>query len=86
MGRVFGGFTDIPWQTEGDHFKYGTGNTFIFSLRDDFNFVKLKCLNKMSEVCHDGDFLTAIGDSGSGFWIIEENLNPSGFSFLGDYG
>ena len=42
MGRVFGGFTDIPWQSEGDHFKYGDGNTFIFSLRDDFNFVKIK--------------------------------------------
>ena len=41
MGRVFGGFTDIPWQTEGD-WKYGDGNTFIFSLRDDFNFVKIK--------------------------------------------
>ena len=34
MGRIFGGYTDIPWTSE-NGFKVGNGNTFIFSLRDD---------------------------------------------------
>ena len=43
MGKVFGGYTDIPWQSSGGG-KSGNGNSFVFSLREDFNFVKLKCL------------------------------------------
>jgi hypothetical protein len=45
MGRIFGAYTDISWLSNGEY-KNGNGNTFIFSLRDDFNFVKLKCLDK----------------------------------------
>ena len=45
MGKVFGCYTDIAWSSN-QGFKNGNGNTFIFSLRDDFNFVKFKCLNK----------------------------------------
>jgi len=39
---VFGGYTDISWQLSGEEIQ-GKGNSFIFSLRDDENFVKLKC-------------------------------------------
>ncbi len=35
MGKVFGGFTDIPWQINAGNFIEGNGNSFIFSLRDD---------------------------------------------------
>ena len=70
MGRIFGAYTDIPWQNNGNR-KEGNGNTFVFSLRDNFNFVKLKCLNKSNEVFHRNDYLTAIGYDGSGFWIEE---------------
>ena len=43
MGKIFGGYTDIPWKSFGS-VKKGNGNSFIFSLREDFNFVKLRCL------------------------------------------
>ena len=43
--QIFGGYTDISW-TSNKGFKNGDGNSFIFSLRDDSNFVLLKCLNK----------------------------------------
>ena len=45
MGKIFGAYTDIAWKCERNT-KDGNGNTFIFSLRDDNNFVKLNCLNK----------------------------------------
>ena len=45
MGKIFGGYTDIPWKEEGEWVE-GNCNSFIFSLRDDFNFVKLRCLRK----------------------------------------
>ena len=32
--KIFGGFTDIEWKSDGDH-KSGNGNSFVFSLRDD---------------------------------------------------
>ena len=40
MGKVFGCYTDIAW-TNSDRWVHGNGNTFVFSLRDDFNFIKL---------------------------------------------
>ena len=47
--KIFGGFTDIAWTNNGGY-KSGNGNSFIFSLRDDISFVKLKCLNKEYEI------------------------------------
>jgi len=44
MGNVFGAFTDISWKNNNE-WVIGNGNTFVFSLRDDNNFIKLKCLN-----------------------------------------
>ena len=68
MDKVFGGYTDISWQKNGD-WKDGNGNSFVFSLRDDLNLVKLKCLNKSNEVYHEANHLTMIGYSASGFFI-----------------
>ena len=59
-GKVFGAYTDIPWSSEGGY-KSENGNSFIFSLIDDFNFVQLKCLDKSSEVYHHKDCLTYFG-------------------------
>ena len=53
--RIFGGYTDIAWTNNGN-FKKGNGNSFIFSL-DDLSFVKLKCLKKDVEVCHNSSVL-----------------------------
>ena len=61
MGKVFGCFTDIAWTNNRDWVSDGNGNTFVFSLRDDFNFVKLNCLNKTYEVYHGSCYLTYIG-------------------------
>ena len=38
---MFGGFTNISWTSE-EGLKEGNLKTFMFSLRDDFNFEKLK--------------------------------------------
>ena len=68
MGRVFGAYSDISWSSKNEC-KDGNGNSFVFSLRDDFNFVKLKCLDKSKEVYHNENLLTAIGNEASGFCL-----------------
>ena len=86
MGKLFGAYTDISWQENGG-WKNGNGNSFVFSLRDDFNFVKLKCLNNIDEVYHNSNFLTMIGAGASGFYILNEcNINTDSHSYLGRYG
>ena len=83
IGKVFGAYTDIAWENS-DNYKNGNGNSFVFSLRDDFNFVKLKCLNKNNEVYHNASYLTMIGYSASGFDIYNDcNINTSSCSNLG---
>ena len=85
MGKVFGGYMDISWQNNGGY-KNGNGNTFVFTLRDDFNFVKLKCLNKTQEVFHDASFLTVIGYQASGFAIYEDcNIKKNSQTNLGQH-
>ena len=44
MGKVFGAYTDIARLNNNMGWADGNGNSFVFSLRDDFNFIKLKCL------------------------------------------
>ena len=51
MGKIFGAYTDIGWKNNGG-WANGNGNSFVFSLRDDFNFVKLRCFKKEKEVYH----------------------------------
>ena len=83
MGRIFGAFTDISWKNNGN-WKDGNGSSFIFSLRDDFNFVKLKHFDKFLEVYHSADLLTCVGYGGSGFFISDEcNINTESFTNLG---
>ena len=56
----------------------GNGNSFVFSLRDDFNFVKLKCLNKDREVYHNAGYLCYFGYVASGFHIVNNcNINAN---------
>ncbi len=64
--------------------KNGNGNSFVFSLRDDFNFVKLRCLKKEFEVYHLASCLIYIGNSASGFVIYNDcNTNSDSNSYLG---
>ncbi len=67
MGKIFGGYTDIPWQSSGGS-KQGNCNSFVFSLRDDLKFVILKCLTKEYEVFHNLSWLCNFG-SCSGFGL-----------------
>ena len=60
FGKIFGGFTDIDWTSKNGS-KSGNGNSFVFSLRDDSNFVKLKCLKKEYEVFHNKKTLCSFG-------------------------
>ena len=89
MGKIFGGYTDIPWQADDDgdeenNIKQGNGNSFIFSLREDFNFVKLRCLKKEMEVQHNENFLCVFGNDDNGFKIANEcNINTDSSSDLG---
>ena len=81
--KVFGAYTDIPWSSKMGY-NNGNGNTFVFSLRDDLNFVKLKCLEKSDEVYHHRDILTSIGYMESGFTIYDDcNINERSISILG---
>ena len=85
MGWIFGAYTDIPWSSK-TRYKKGNGNTFVFSLRDDFNFVKLKCMEIGSEVYHNKDYLTSIGNR-EGFCIVDEcNIHEWNCSRLGNDG
>ena len=84
MGKVFGAFTDIAWTNYRGWVNDGNGNAFVFSLRDDLNFVKLKCLNKRDEVFHLSGKLTCIGYSASGFYIYDDcNIIADSHSCLG---
>ncbi len=49
--KIFGWYTDIQWTSKGGY-KSGSGNSFLFLLRDDMNFIKLRCKNKEREVYH----------------------------------
>jgi hypothetical protein len=87
MGKVFGCFTDIAWTNNRGWVSDGNGNTFVFSLRDDFNFVKLKCLNKYNEIGHGSSCLTWIGYCASGFVIHNDcNIYTNSISNLGHGG
>ncbi len=54
--KISGWYTDIQWTSEkGDNYghKEGSGNSFLFLLRDEMNFIKLSCKKKKSEVFHN---------------------------------
>ena len=53
-------------------------------MRDDSNFVKLKCLNKTNEVYHTSSYLCSFGDY-YGFRVYNNNTS-SNYSSLGDNG
>jgi hypothetical protein len=42
--RIFGGYTNIAWTTDGQGYKKGSGKSFIFSLKDDNSFLISKSL------------------------------------------
>ena len=68
MVKVFGAFTDVGRSNYNGKID-GNGNKFVFSLRDDFNFVKLRCLNKIDEFYHHPDYMCFIGYFARGFYI-----------------
>jgi hypothetical protein len=87
-GEIFGGYTDISWtsykiRSKGDELKAGKGNSFLFSLRQDFNFTQLKCKNKKSEVSHLKDWLCCFGDNDL-FINNDCNMNNLSYSNLGN--
>ncbi len=76
----------MPWNKSGygnGNYKEGNGNSFIFSLREDSNFVKLKCLDKTKEVYHNSSYMCSFGEDG-GFRVY--NNNSSNCSNLGNNG
>ncbi len=84
MQRIFGGYTDIQW-TSGRREKYGwktgPGNSFLFTLRDDMNFIKLRCTHKKCEVIHKEFKLCCFG---SDLFILSDcNINYNSQSELG---
>ena len=55
-------------------------------MRNDFNFVKLRCLNKNEKVNHNSDYLCDFRDT-CGLTLINDcNLNSISYSNLGAYG
>ena len=52
-GKVFGGYTNIPWDNKGGN-KSGNGSSFLFSISDDHTFYKFNHING-GEVYHSGN-------------------------------
>lgn len=64
LGKIFGGYTHIPWTSpESDWGKHHQDNakSFLFSLRDDFDFIKLRCMDDIHEVFHLSKSLFSFG-------------------------
>ncbi len=81
--KISGWYTDIQW-TSDRGYKEGSGNSFIFVLRDDMNLIKLRCKNKQREAYHDKDFLCCFG--WKDIWIKSDcNIKYLSWSSLGDY-
>ena len=73
-GKIFGGYSDISI-TSTHGYKEGFSNTFIFSLRDDEIFIKLKNLDREREVYHHSNWLCNFGGN-DGFFILNDcNIN-----------
>ena len=71
--RTSGFYTDINW-TSDRGFKSGSGNSFIFVLNKEKEFIKLRCTNKQREVYHYKDRLCSFGTSD--LWIMNDcNIN-----------
>ena len=81
--KIFGLYTNIEWSSEFvmNGFKAGSGDSFLFSLRDDMNFIQLRCKNNKKEVYHRADWLFSLGDD----LIIDNdcNINTQSYSLLG---
>ena len=64
MGKIFGGYTHIPWTSPecnwGEHYQ-GDRKSFLFSIRDDFNIIKLRCIEETEEVFHLSRTLFSFG-------------------------
>ncbi len=58
--KISGWYTDVQWKSIGGTVE-GSGNSFIFLLRDDMSLIKLKCKNKANEVYHRQDLLCCFG-------------------------
>ena len=82
-----GAYTDIPWTShigENQGRKSGSGNSFLFSLREDLSFIKIKCTKKENEVLHRGDMLFCFGICDFGI-LSDCNKKPTSFSVLSSY-
>ena len=65
--------------------KTGNGNSFLFSLREDGNFIKLKCLKKESEFIYNKDWIACFGETNGGFKIGNDcNIQITSSSDLGN--
>ena len=80
-GDRFGGYTNIPWTSEGGQ-KQDKGKSFIFSVRESGAVVKLNHING-SEVGHNRDFSLIFY---SAFYVKfqEDGVDKSGFHVGGD--
>lgn len=58
----------------------GEGKSFLFSLRDDGNIIKLKCIDKQRETYHKSSYMVSFD---GGFSIEDEcNINEDSYSDL----
>ena len=82
--RISGWYTDINWTSDVEgEYKAGSGNSFLFSLRDDMKFIKLRCTNKEIEVYHYENWLCCFG--ARDLRIVSDcNVNSNNWSLLDD--
>ena len=83
QNKIFGGYTDIPWTNSGA-FKLCNGNSFIFSIKNDNNFIVYKCLDMSKEVYHKNTFIE-FGNSNLTLYG-DNNIKKDGYASLGKDG
>ena len=79
--KISGWYTDIQWTSYGGWIK-GSGNSFLFVLRDEINLVKLRCKYKKKEVGHYKDLFCCFGEYDLCIWS-DCNINYVSSSWIG---
>ena len=85
--RKSGWYTDIQWNSDFSfhgEYKAGSGNSFIFLLRDDIKFIILRCKNKEKELYRGRNMCFSIGLNALNV-NSDCSIDDRCSSYLGDY-
>ena len=61
-GKIFGGYTDIPWSAKGG-WRKRNAKSFLFTMDAEGQLTKLGSKDGRNETYHDKDYLVCFGDT-----------------------